>query len=670
MFYLLRRGNPHQRPALNATSVSNRGRRVRPLIALAAVAFVVGAIVGAAHSSPSPAPGVAARFAAAWARGDYASMYSQLAPASQRAVSPSEFAQLYREASMTATAEGQRVVGAPRSGASGVEGGGADGVEAVPVRVRTRLFGTLSERFALPIVAGPREGEARVRWSRSLAFPGLREGELLSRRTTLPPRAALLARDGSVLADGPATAAGTRSSPLGASASAIVGEVGPIPASRLQTLESEGVPSDAIVGVSGLELAADTRLRGTPGGELLAVRSAGSTSAAASSAETTNGEVGGAGSTSGGRVLARADAHAGSAVRTTISPALQAAAVTALGGQYGGVIAIQPASGQVLGVAGIGLDALQPPGSTFKMITLSGVLEAGIARPTSTFPYATAAKLDGVLLHNANGEECGGSLVEAFAVSCNSVFSPLGVKLGAARLVAMAERYGFNHPPGIEGAAQSTIPPASQIQGELALGSTAIGQDQVQATALEMATVAATIADGGRRPTPSLVITPGAGGQAGASRAGSAVGGSASGDASSTSTRAISAATARTVRGMMLDVVRFGTGTSAAIPGVEVAGKTGTAELGTPSSCGSRPEQKPATGEEHPSSEHPSEANSCAAEQNSPKNTDAWFAAFAPARHPKIAVGVLMVRDGAGGATAAPVARQVIEAALRAGTGG
>ena len=135
----------------------------------------------------------------------------------------------------------------------------------VATRVRTRLFGTLAERFRLPIVPGPHEGEARVRWSRSLAFPGLREGELLSRRTELPPRAALLAREGSVLAQGPATAAGTRSSPLGAAASAIVGEVGPIPASRLQALEAEGVPANAIVGVSGLELAADTRLRGTPG---------------------------------------------------------------------------------------------------------------------------------------------------------------------------------------------------------------------------------------------------------------------------------------------------------------------------------------------------------------------------------------------------------------------
>jgi peptidoglycan glycosyltransferase len=645
-----------------AASPSDRRRRVRPLIAVAGVAFLAGAIAGATHSSASPAPGLAAGFVRAWTHGDYAAMYSDISQASQRQVSPGAFARDYGEALMLATARRQRVVGHP-SGARG-------GVEVVPVAVRTRLFGTLALRFSLPLVPGPHENEVRIRWSRSLAFPGLLPGELLGRRTQLPPRAALLARNGSVLADGPATAAGTRSSPLGAAASAIVGEVGPIPSSRLHALMAEGVPADAIVGVSGLELAADRQLRGTPGGELLAVAGgAGESSGAATvgaAASTAGGRTEASTDTAepptGGRVLARAAPRAGGAVRTTISPTVQAAVASALGGQYGGVIAMEPTSGQVLGVAGIALDGLQPPGSTFKMITVSGVLEAGVARPTSTFPYATATRLDGVLLHNANNEECGGSLVQAFAVSCNSVFSPLGVRLGASRLVAMAERYGFNHPPSIEGAAESTLPAASQIQGELAVGSTAIGQDQVLATPLQMATVAATIADGGQRPTPSLILASGAAGR-------TSVGGGSGGGAPGP--RAISAATARIVRGMMLDVVRYGTGTSAAIPGVEVAGKTGTAELGDTGSCDPSTEQgseqKPG-GEEAGASEEGSSAEhisaSCAAEQNNPKNTDAWFAAFAPARHPKIAVGVLMVRDGAGGESAAPVARQVIEAAL------
>jgi penicillin-binding protein A len=582
------------------------------VIALAAVAFAAGAIVAAERSSSSAARDLAAGFVAAWARGEYATMYSEISPASQRAVSVSEFANAYQEAELLATASGVRVAGGPQAATGGVE--------VVPVRVRTRLFGTLLSSFRLPI-SGQGEAGDRVRWSSSLTFPGLQPGERLSRHTVLPQRADLLARDGSVLAAGPATAAGQRSSPLGAAAGAVVGAVGPIPPERRQVLESQGVPANALVGVSGLELADDDRLRGTPGGELLAGQSP-------------------IGRPEGGqRVLASAAPHAASAVQTTISPTVQSAAVSALGGQYGGVVALAPASGQILAVAGIGLDALQPPGSTFKMVTVSGVLQAGLASPSSMFPYQTAATLDGVQLHNANGESCGGSLVLSFAVSCNSVFAPLGVKLGAARLVATAERFGFNQPPGVPGAVRSTIPPASQIQGELAVGSTAIGQDMVQASTLEMATVAATIADGGRRPTPTFALVP-----------------------SPATVRAVSPATARTVRGLMIDVVRFGTGTAAAIPGVTVAGKTGTAELGGESSC--RQSGPGKTGE---AQGQEAQASGCQGEQSNPQNTDAWFATFAPAVHPRIVVGVLLVRDGSGGATAAPVARQVLESALQGG---
>jgi len=327
---------------------------------------------------------------------------------------------------------------------------------------------------------------------------------------------------------------------------------------------------------------------------------------------------------------------------------VQSAAVTALGDQLGGIVAMAPATGQILAVAGIGLDDLQPPGSTFKMITLTGVLDAGLANPHTVFPYATYATLDGVKLNNANGEECGGTLALAFAVSCNSVFAPLGAKLGAAQLVATAERYGFNHPPGVPGAVESTLPPASQIQGQLDIGSTAIGQGEVQASALEMATVAATIADGGRRPQPSFdpaATRPSGGG-----------------------TFVSSTAVAHTVRKLMIGVVREGTGTAAAIPGVTVAGKTGTAELKTASTC-SPSESESSSKEESDSGESKPAESSCGSAQSEASNTDAWFATFAPALAPRIVVGVLLVQDGAGGATAAPVARQVLEAGLHAHLG-
>jgi cell division protein FtsI/penicillin-binding protein 2 len=406
-------------------------------------------------------------------------------------------------------------------------------------------------------------------------------------------------------------------------ANAVLGDVGPVPSSRREALEAQGVPPDATVGLSGVELALDDRLRGTPGGELLAVPDTQAT-----------GAVRSAGS---GRVLAYASAHAAPAVHSTVSPAIQRAAVLALGGQLGGIVAMQPSTGQILAVAGIGLDGLQPPGSTFKMITLTGVLAAKIATPRTVFPYATFATLDGVKLNNANGEECGGTLELAFAVSCNSVFTPLGVRLGAQRLVATAERFGFNREPGVEGAAESTLPAAGAIQGELDVGSTAIGQGQVLATPLEMATVAATIADGGRRPHPTFLLDA----------------------APAKGVSAMSGTIARTVRHLMTGVVSFGTGTSAAIPGVVVAGKTGTAELKTVCSSSS-PESSPA---ESTSKEA---GGSCQGTASEASNTDAWFAAFAPAVHPRIAVCVLLVKDGAGGATAAPVARQVLEAGLQA----
>jgi peptidoglycan glycosyltransferase len=124
-----------------------------------------------------------------------------------------------------------------------------------------------------------------------------------------------------------------------------------------------------------------------------------------------------------------------------------------------------------------------------------------------------------------------------------------------------------------------------------------------------------------------------------------------------------SPAIARTVRHLMTGVVRYGTGRSAAIPGVVVAGKTGTAEL--KSACTpSESEANPPEGEKE-AKEEAKEQRDCASAENEASNTDAWFAAFAPARHPRIVVCVLLVKDGAGGDTAAPVAREVLEEGLR-----
>ena len=158
-------------------------------------------------------------------------------------------------------------------------------------------------------------------------------------------------------------------------------------------------------------------------------------------------------------------------MHATIRLPLTQVAQAALGGRLGGVAVIRPRDGAVLALAGLAVSAPQPPGSTFKIITLSAALTHHIASPSSSYPIRTYALLSGVRLNNASGEACGGSLSTAFAESCNSVFAPLGVAVGARRLVATAERFGFNEDIGIAGAARPTIPPADQVGDDLAVGS-------------------------------------------------------------------------------------------------------------------------------------------------------------------------------------------------------
>src|SRR3954470_2865037 len=423
----------------------------------------------------------------------------------------------------------------------------------VPVSVRTRNFGTLRGDVVLPVVTAG-DGAA-IRWRPFLRLPGLRPGESVKRRVLARPhRAQILAADGRRLSRLPQTGA-------------LVG--------RAPRAESAG---------TGLQRQFDARLGGRPGAELRFSN----------------------------RLIKRVKVRRGRNVHATIRPGLQRAAQQALGNRLGGVAVLRPRDGSVLALAGPAGSAPQPPGSTFKIITLSAALQTRLAKPTSTYPVRTAVKLSGVLLRNASNESCGGSLVNAFIVSCNSVFAPLGAKLGAKRLVAAAERFGFNERPRIPAAKVSRISQPSGLKDSLAVGAAAIGQDRDLATPLEMARVAATIAERGVRAKPRIVRNDPV-----------------------IRHRAVSARVARQVRQMMIGVVQGGTGTAARISGVQVAGKTGTAEL-------------------RPTAGGPPD----------PKNTDAWFVAFAPASKPRYVVGVMLVGAGAGGAAAAPIARRVLQSAL------
>ncbi len=162
-----------------------RTRRVRALAGLAAVAFLTGAVVGGAHSSSSSAHDLAARFAAAWARGDYAAMYSDIDLSARRELSVSDFAAAYVHASVTATATRLQVAGGARDGEQGTPEPPGVKLVAVPVRVHTLLFGTLATRFELPVRGDGKS--ARIVWSRALLFPGLRRASS-SRATPRCPR--------------------------------------------------------------------------------------------------------------------------------------------------------------------------------------------------------------------------------------------------------------------------------------------------------------------------------------------------------------------------------------------------------------------------------------------------------------------------------------------------
>jgi cell division protein FtsI/penicillin-binding protein 2 len=561
--------------------------RTLPLAVVALVAFIVGISTGA---SGSPEKEAAERFANAWESKDFKAMYAELNGASQARVDRPEFEAAYREAQETATT---RMIDAgspadPRSGDSGT-------VVPVEMTIETVAFGAVEADIEVPYADGG------VEWDPSLVFPGLRAGEELAADVELAERAPILARDGTALAEGPAE---EREHPIGSAAIDVTGEVGEAPEEEWPLLARRGFPPETPVGISGLERAFNARLAGKPGGSLLAVSADGSSI----------------------RTLAKGKPTAGAPVKTTIDPDLQEAAVNALAGRSGGVAVLDTRKGDVRALAGQAFSAPQPPGSTFKIVTTVAALEAGAVSLDDEFEITNGVNVGGRFLNNANGEYCGGSFREAFAESCNAVFAPLGPAVGNDKLVETAERFGFNSPPTLYAPQvirevdpeEATIP--TEIGEEIDLGVSAIGQGEVLATPLEMASVAQAVGNGGVHMPTSIVanqkLRPHAG-----------------------PVRVMSEQIADEMTELMVGVVTGGTGTAGAISEAQVAGKTGTAELG------------PKPGEED--------------SPNPVQIKDAWFAAFAPAEKARLAVGVLLIEaEAAGGEVAAPIAAEVLSAGL------
>jgi hypothetical protein len=561
--------------------------RALPLSIIAIAAFVLGASAG---SPGSPERDAARRFADAWARRDFPAMYRELNESSRASIDEREFVAEYHEAAEVATL---RSLAVGSAGSATVAHGHS--VVPVPIEAGTVAFGTVRADVDLPYADGG------IDWDLSLVFPGLEPGEHLENRVDLAPRAPILARDGTALAEGPADA---REHPLGSAAIDVTGEVGMAGEDEEAALARHGFPPETPVGVSGIEQAFNSRLAGKPGGSLLAVAD-------------NSGQV---------RILAQSKPQPGAPVKTTIDPTLQQVAVSGLGGRAGGVAVLDARTGDVRALAGQAFSAPQPPGSTFKTITTTAALQKGVVSLDDEFELTDGVDVGGRFISNANGEVCGGSFREAFAESCNADFAPLGPKIGNEGLVATAEAFGFNSPPAIYAPSivEEVEPPESsiptEIGDELDLGVSAIGQGEVLATPLQMATVAQTIGNDGVREPTSLVLNrklrP-----------------------EPKSERVMSKKIAGELAELMIGVVTGGTGTAAAIPQAQVAGKTGTAELGP------KPGQE---GEEDPE-----------------QIKDAWFAAFAPAEKARLAVGVLLVEaEAAGGEVAAPIAAEVLSAGL------
>jgi peptidoglycan glycosyltransferase len=346
----------------------------------------------------------------------------------------------------------------------------------------------------------------------------------------------------------------------------------------------------------------------------------------------------------------------GDNVLTALRPAAQRAAITALGEHEGAVVALQPKTGAVEAMAstpGYNANAListsayerlthdsssplvnravqfgYAPGSTFKVVTAVAAIDSGQYTPQSIVSGANNVPISGLPLKNDHNESLGQiTLTEALARSVNTVYAQVAEHLGKQTMARYMKRFGFGRKPQLDYPAEEMSSSGEYRNGKLLaptstyvdVGRMGIGQDKLRVTPLQMAEVAAAVANHGTLMRPHLataIVEPdGRVVQRISAKVQSVV---------------MKPSTAASVTKMMEAVVNEGTGESARIPGVQVAGKTGTAET-----------------------------------QIGTEINNVWFIAFAPAQHPTVAVAVTLKGvPGQGAGFAAPVARQVMEALL------
>jgi penicillin-binding protein A len=352
----------------------------------------------------------------------------------------------------------------------------------------------------------------------------------------------------------------------------------------------------------------------------------------------------------------------GNDVYTTLDPTAQALARTELAGRVGSVVAIVPQTGAIKAMysnpsyddndpdarcapvtdplfantcqLNLATQARFPPGSTFKVVTTTAALDSGRYTPDSTIVGNSPITVSGVPLENDGNQSWGPvTLTKALTYSINTVYAQVGEALGRQTMARYMKRFGFysipplDYPRGQMIASGERSPNGALLpvtSTDVDLGRMSIGQDKLAVTPLQMAMVVSAVADGGKLMTPRLV-----------SKVVNPDGQTVQMVAPTLYSDVMKPSTAQALTQMMTDVVEEGTGQPARLEGVNIAGKTGTAQVAGPSS----------------------------------DIDDAWFIGFAPVQDPKIAVAVTLedIPNGYGGIYAAPIAAQMIKTLLAEG---